>query len=149
MPDFYRLELQGLDTVRTGLKKAPAIAKQEVKKFMSSTVRHLTAEVVDRTPNVSGILRRSIGGSVDMLGVTPADGLGIVGIVGTSLDYAIPVELGVRPHERTSKKGKKFTHPGFSGRRMFAEAFVDNRAQIESDFEQTVERIMQRIAEGK
>lgn len=92
MTGMLRFDLQGLDVIQRAYAQAPAMVDEEVKRFLDATTSHLVAEVVDRTPTTFGDLRRSIHGSI-----LPAP-LGWVGIVGTPLDYAPPVELGSKPH---------------------------------------------------
>lgn len=92
MADFIRFDLRGMEVVQKAYAVAPEVVREEVLRFLNGVTAHLTAEVVDRTPTTFGDLRRSIHGSIEQ---TP---LGWVGIVGTPLDYAPPVELGSKPH---------------------------------------------------
>jgi hypothetical protein len=170
MADYYHMELKGLDRLTTAMKKAPALVDRELQIFFHSIVRHLETEVVDRTPEVTGDLRRSINGEVRLgtlgvapvesgaLGSTPIEG-GILGVVGSNLDYAPPVELGSKPHKIAAKNApalhfmvggkvvtvKSVNHPGSKGAFMFQRAFDANKGQIESGFEETVSRIIQKI----
>lgn len=87
------LDARDLLTVANGFAAAPAAARRELRRFLARAVMHLQAEVVERTPKARGALQRSIIGNVlDM------PGLGVEGVVGTSLAYAAPVELGTQPH---------------------------------------------------
>lgn len=74
--------------------RAPQKVERELRAFMERATLRLEAESKDRTPTDRGTLRGSIFSEVK----TFSDGLGVEGIVGTSLNYALPVELGARPH---------------------------------------------------
>lgn len=174
MADYYRMELQGFDRLQSVMEQAPAVADRELQVFFHTIVRHLETEIVERTPAVTGDLRRSIAGEVRLgsLGAAPIEGgmLGatplkssIMGVIGTSLDYAVPVELGSKPHKITAKNGaalsfmvagkgvvvRSVNHPGSKGVFMFQRAFDANKAQIETEFEKTVNRIIQAIGGGQ
>lgn len=69
MTDFYRMELKGLDRLTAAMEKAPALVDRELQIFFHSIVRHLETEVVERTPEVTGDLRRSIMGEVRLWGI--------------------------------------------------------------------------------
>ncbi|HMX15548.1 MAG TPA: hypothetical protein PKD29_01780 [Rhodocyclaceae bacterium] len=86
------IRLAGLDVVERAMAQAPEIAREEMVRFFAWALPHLAAEVQDRTPTGEGHLRRSIIGRTE---VTPT---GMVGVVGTPLPYALPVELGTKPH---------------------------------------------------
>lgn len=90
--EILRLELKGLDRINEALLQAPAMVREETGRFFAWALPHLTAEVQDRTPTGEGHLRRSI------IGQTEVSAAGMLGVVGTPLDYAAPVELGSKPH---------------------------------------------------
>lgn len=93
MTDSYRFDLSRLDVVTAALAQAPEIVGDELNGFFAWALQHLTSEIVDRTPTSGhGALRSSIIGRTE---VTPN---GMLGVIGTSLDYAPAVELGTRPH---------------------------------------------------
>lgn len=146
------------------MRQAPDIVQDELRQFVTTAVNHLQAEVQDRTPITHGTLRVSILGDVHAL-----DGLGVEGVVRTSLAYALPVELGTKPHmppvaplvawaeQKLGVKGKeaeragwaiarKISRTGTKGYFMFANAFEANEAQIVRGFGVAVDRIEQRIA---
>ncbi len=74
--------------------KAPQIVERELRGFMEAATLALKGEAQDKTPTNRGTLRASIGSGVRVI----ENGLGVEGIVGTSLNYALPVELGTKPH---------------------------------------------------
>ncbi len=92
MTDAYRITLPGFDKVVAALAQAPEIVTEELNRFFAWTLPYLQGEVQDRTPAAEGNLRQSI------IGRSEVSASGIVGVVGTALDYAPAVELGSKPH---------------------------------------------------
>lgn len=90
---MLELDASYLLTVAEGFSRAPAVTRREIRRFLGRVVMHLQAEVVERTPKARSTLQRSIIGDV-----TDLPGIGLEGVVGTSLAYAVPVELGSGPH---------------------------------------------------
>ncbi len=74
-------------------QRAPEIVDRAVARRMAGLMQDLASDVQSKTPTAFGTLRASIGTDVQ---VRP--GLGVTGVVGTSLAHAVPVELGTRPH---------------------------------------------------
>ena len=93
----------------------------------------------------------------------------VIGIVGTSIAYAIPVELGTRPHfppvqpivdwarvklgldpEEAERVGfaiaRKIARRGTQGAFMFSRAFERNRPQVEQMFLAGARRAVERLA---
>ncbi|MCB1908812.1 MAG: HK97 gp10 family phage protein [Rhodocyclaceae bacterium] len=159
------VEVGTLEQLRGAFAAAPEIAHDELSRFMAAATAHLQGEVQQRTPTHHGTLRGSIIGRVQPL----AGGLGVEGVVGTSLAYAIPVELGTKPHMppieplvdwARSKLGLsqkearsaawgiagKIARRGTQGARMFGDSLDANRAQLAAGFERAVRRILTRIA---
>ncbi|MDR1995144.1 hypothetical protein [Azonexus sp.] len=98
MADGYQISFPELDTVASAFTRAPEVVGEEMNRFFDWALHLLKSEVVDRTPAAAGTLRDSIFGRTE---ATPS---GILGIIGTTLDYAPAVELGTRPHP-VSKDG--------------------------------------------
>lgn len=93
IPDaVVNFELVGLDRLNRALMQAPDMVQEEIKRYLKWAVTHMKAEVQDRTPTGEGHLRRSI------IGQTEVSVSGMLGVVGSPLEYATPVELGTRPH---------------------------------------------------
>ena len=150
------------------MAKAPAAVKDELRTFVETVLPHLQREVVERTPTSQGTLRASVGFEVREL-----PGLGIEGRVGSSLGYAVPVELGTRPHfvgkdgidaleiwarQRLGVRGKearsaafaiaaKISRVGTEGAFMFRDTFEANQGAIQAGLSRAVERIAQRIGD--
>ncbi len=89
--DFV-FDTSSLAILEQAFEHFPQMARDQAKAFLRASTVYLQGEVVERTPAAQGILRQSIGATVE------SDGVGVLGVVGTSLAYAVPVELGTRPH---------------------------------------------------
>jgi hypothetical protein len=158
-----RVDLSGLSNLQAMLAQTPAIVDQEFRTFLHGAVAHLQAEVQQRTPTNHGALRASIFGEVNAV-----RGIGVEGVVGTSLAYAVPVELGSRPHtppieplvdwaiqkfgldEKAARKAAfgiayRIARRGTAGHGMFNITYARNRAQIERGVAATVRRIADRM----
>ncbi len=92
MSDHYTLHLSGMDTLERALAEAPDVLDQEMRRFFAWATTLLQGEVQDRTPAAEGHLRNSIIGRTE---ISPS---GMLGVIGTPLDYAPAVELGTKPH---------------------------------------------------
>lgn len=90
--DDYAFSFRNLRTVTAALDSSPAIAVDEIDRFLNTVLPGLQAEIVDRTPESQGHLRSSI---IHRHNVSET---GWLGVVGTPLNYALPVELGSKPH---------------------------------------------------
>lgn len=88
------IDLQGWAELEAAWQKAPEIVREELTSAMDEATSLLEGEAKDLTPvGAMGLLRQSI------LAQEPrvlADQ--VIGVVGTALDYAVPVELGTKPH---------------------------------------------------
>lgn len=92
MSDGYLIALPDVDRVNAALARAPEVVDAELRGFFAWALPHLTAEVQDRTPTDLNNLRASV------IGQTLATPSGLLGVVGTPLAYAPPVEFGSKPH---------------------------------------------------
>lgn len=152
-----RHDLSGFARLQQAFLRSPGFVSRELESWMQATTLHLQREIFDRTPYKEGTLRKSISSEVERVGQ-----FGVQGIVGTALDYAIPVERGSDPHEIVPKNGKalhfmmrgvpvfarRVHHPGSKGAWMFTKAFEQNIKQIEADFERFVDHVLAKIAAG-
>lgn len=153
-----------LKRLAAAYERAPEIVDEEVERFVAAATAHLQAEVQDRTPTTHGTLRASIIGDVRRL-----PGIGVEGIVGTSLAYAPAVEDGTRPHmppveplaawarQKLGVTGReadraawaiarKIARVGTEGAHMFRDAFTANQPQIRDGLDECLVRIDARIA---
>ncbi len=160
-----RVDLPGFAQLQAMLQQAPDIANQEFRAFLLGAVSHLQGEVQQRTPTAHGSLRGSIISSVQSM----PDGIGVEGVVGTSLAYALPVELGTKPHmppieplvdwamqkfgldEKAARKAAfgiayRIAQRGTIGYGMFNRTYAANKANLERQAGATVQRIAARMA---
>lgn len=168
MAGDFDIRLEGGDVVLRALRQAPDMVAEELHRFALAAVHLLQSEIQDRTPAVHGLLRASIVGRADSRsGVLN----GVLGIVGTSNRYAVPVELGTRPHfppvqaledwvqARLGLSGadvrrvawlvaRKIARVGTQGAHMFRAGFEAARPELERQFDLTVARIGNRLAGG-
>lgn len=152
-----RHDLSGFARLQQAFMRSPNFVARELESWMQATIFHLQREVQVRTPKDTGALQKSIISEVEPLGR-----FGVQGIVGTPLNYAVPVELGSKPHDIVPKNGKalhfmmrgipvfakRVHHPGSKGAFMFTKAFEQNIKQIEADFERFVDHVLAKIAAG-
>ena len=154
--------LDGGQALSDALARAPHIVDQELGAFMAVAIDHLATEVRDRTPSAFGHLRGSIAGTVRH------SAGGVLGVVGTPLPYAIPVELGTKPHrppmqpledwarkkfgvpKREARRiaylvARKIGREGTQGAFMFKKAFEANEGEITRQFDLALARIVNRI----
>ncbi len=74
-------------------KRAPDIIADELVVGVLEASLYVERQVKERTPTTTNLLRSSIGAREPRRA-----GDEIIGAVGTSIGYAIPVELGTKPH---------------------------------------------------
>lgn len=159
------IRLDGGATLLRALQQAPEVVAEELRRFAQAAVPYLEAEVKDRTPAVHGLLRASIAGSVGSVAS------GVLGVVGTAQPYAVPVELGTKPHfppvqaledwvqARLGARGadirriawlvaRKIARHGTQGQFMFRDAFAAAQPELTRQFDAAVARIAARIDGG-
>lgn len=160
------LQLDDVQRVSAAMRRAPELVQRELQAFVADATAHLKSEVQRLTPTTAGTLRASIVGDVRVL-----PGIGVEGVVGTSLVYAIPVEMGTKPHmppvaplvlwaqQKLGVRGKEavsaawaiarsIARRGTEGAWMFRDAFEANEAQIVAEFTRAVDRIVAQIGEA-
>lgn len=158
------IQLNGLDQLIDAWGRAPEIVVDELAKFAEGATQFMQGEIQERTPAAQGTLKESfIAQDVTRL----ADG--VIGQVGTSLNYAVPVELGTRPHfppiaaimdwvkvkfgvtgpagERIAFAiARKIAKRGTKGAHMVQHAFDAGRPEVVRQFAIAIERVQQRLA---
>lgn len=92
MAEDYKFAFRGLDKVSAALARSPAVVVEEIDRFLHTVLPGLEAEVKDRTPTGQGHLRASI------LSRSDVNETRWLGVIGTPLAHAVPVELGTKPH---------------------------------------------------
>jgi hypothetical protein len=158
------IQLGGLDAVTDAWNRAPEMVVDELAKFADAAALFMQGEIQERTPTAQGNLRASfIAQDPERLAE------GVIGQVGTSLNYAVPVELGTKPHfppvdavldwvkvklgvPETQAHGvafaiaRKIAQRGTKGAFMVQRAIEDNEAEVQRQFAATVETIKARLA---
>lgn len=88
------IDIGRIQAVAALYQRAPAIIDRHMKAAMEESLALLQREIAETTPlGAHQLLRKSIIASPVSVGPT-----GLLGVVGTSLNYAVPVELGTKPH---------------------------------------------------
>lgn len=155
MAEIYSVDVVGLGELQAALMKAPAIVIEELDKAMTSVVGNLARETSEITPRVLGNLAASVAKGYE----TEVSETGVLGVVGSELNYALPVEIGVQPrprrlHQRAKESASAFEHrlqragpttKGFAGRRMYALTLASQDAAIQRAFNAAAEKIAARI----
>ncbi len=158
------IDIVGLDEMRAAWAQAPEIARAELTAAMIEADRLLKGEVQDATPSSGhGTLRDSI------FAVEQVSDTQIIGIVGTAQPYAIPVELGSKPHfppveslidwvrvklgvpEKEARSvaflvARKIARTGTEGAFMFTNTFRRLEPAVQAIFARARDRIVARLA---
>ncbi|MBI2397734.1 MAG: hypothetical protein HYV17_08040 [Xanthomonadales bacterium] len=163
-----RVDTSALDVLANAWKSAPEIVREEMLVAVMEADSLLLREVQDRTPvgvGGGGGLKGSIFGSEEVL----ADN--VLGVVSTAMPYAVPVELGTKPHFPPvaalrdwveAKLGvdpsesesvaflvaRKIAQKGTEGAFMFQRTFAETQAQIVEMFNEGVARVVNRMAQA-
>lgn len=82
----------GVDQLARAWSESPALVGADLERFMHAATLYLQGEIQERTPAAHGTLRGSWTNDVERAGEN------VIGVVGTPLAYATPVDLGTRPH---------------------------------------------------
>ena len=86
-------EVAGGEQLVAAWGQAPAMVQEKLEAFMHAATIYVESEIRERTPTSGhGTLRQSWTSEVTSLSDN------VIGVVGTPLSYAIPVELGTKPH---------------------------------------------------
>jgi hypothetical protein len=152
------------------LQRAPEIVRPELHRAALEGSLLLERAVKDLTPVGIG----GGGGLRGSIAAQPTAQLGeeVIGVVGTAMAYAVPVELGTRPHfppiqplkdwvrlkldirDDDEAEGvawaiaRKIAVHGTEGVHMFRDAFEQNRRQVVGMFEAAHGRIVAKLAAG-
>ncbi len=147
------IDLVGFEELKAAWGQAPEIVREELLGAMTEADALLLHEISDLTPKASGLLRGSEHAEEK---VGDED---VIGMVSASISYAIPVELGTKPHDITATGSapltfmwhgqlvhfRKVHHPGTQGAHMFERGFQAARPEVERIFEAGVGRILARL----
>ena len=160
----YVQDIHNLPGLERAFREAPGIVADELVAAAWESELLLERETKELTPvGVGGTLRSSVAAREPKV---LADN--VIGEVGTPLKYAIPVELGTKPHfppiaplvEWAERKlglspneahhvgfliQRKIGRKGTEGAFMFKRAFEAGRGQVERFFENAAARIVERM----
>lgn len=158
------LDISTAVSITSAFARAPAIVLEELETAMGSAVEYLKRETQENTPTAMGTLRQSFIGGVDVIASLDA----VFGTVGSPLPYALPVELGTKPHyppieplinwvevklgltgddaESAARAiQRKIGRVGTPGYGMARFALIDGRDTIAAEFADAAERIVARV----
>lgn len=165
------LDTSAMQAYAKFLKQAPRIAREEMERSVLEALLMLEAEIKENAPvGAHGLLRGSI--FHQMSGAALGDGLGVAGFVGSPLNYALPVELGTKPHfppleplrdwverklgidAKDSKSvafaiARKIAKRGTKAQRTAGKALDDKTAQVQALIAAALPRITARLAAGE
>lgn len=162
-----QIDIQGWAELDAAWQKAPEIVREELTAAMWQAEMLLERETKELTPV-------GVGGAGGLRGSIHAQepevlAGSVIGVTGTALNYAVPVELGTKPHwapiqplidwvqHRLGITGEEaesvarrvqfgIARHGTPAVGMFHRAFGKNRAQVTTMFDQARNRIVARLA---
>ena len=160
----FDLDASEIDALRRGWERAPEIVAEAFEPAVRQATLLAEREIRERTPTAAGTLAASIAA-----GSPRRTASGIEGTVSTSLSYAIPVELGTKPHwppvrplqdwvelklglrgeeaeEAARAIQRKIGHRGTEGAHMFREGLRAVRGQVERMFSEAARQALQELA---
>lgn len=161
-----KLDLEGFAELEAAWAKAPDIVREELTGATYEAELLLEGAVKDKTPvGAFGTLRDGIAAQAPEVSEA-----GVLGVVGTSIAHAIPVEIGTRPHfppvaaleDWVMKKlgvpereahgvaflvARKISRTGTAAVGMFHRGFNEKRANVEVIYAEARRRIRDRLAE--
>lgn len=161
-----RIDAKEVEALAQAWRQAPDMVADELLAMMTGATLLLQREIQERTPRgVTHHLSESIQAQEPE---RLADQ--VLGVVSTPILYAVPVEMGTKPHhppiqplvewarlklglspEEAERAGfliaKKIAAHGTKGAFMFARALDANREQLEAMFDAAAGRIVARLAD--
>ncbi|MFN4056203.1 MAG: hypothetical protein ACK4GU_15195 [Alishewanella aestuarii] len=161
------IALQGFAELATLWQQAPELVQQEMVAAAEESSMLLQREVVERTPQGASA-GSGLSGSILAQPVTFFEG-DVVSLVGTSRGYAVPVELGTKPHfpplqpltewvevvlglegeEARSAAfaiARKISQKGTEGKFMFRDGFKASEPYIKQRFGRALMQIKQELS---
>lgn len=162
------IDIEGLKELQAAWARAPEICREELGAAMTEADALLEREIKELTPTgASGGGAGGLKGSI--LSREEIGESSVIGMVSASINYAVPVELGTRPHfppieplidwvrvklaitEEKEARGVAFAiarsiaRRGTLGVGMFHRGFKYNEAEIERIFQGARDRIVARL----
>lgn len=163
----YSIDVQGLRELQAAMQRAPKMVVQELERATVEADMLLAREVSERMPKgAHGLLKQSL------FHEEQVEEFGVKGLVGTPMSYAVPVELGTKPHMppieplidwvkeqlgiRSEKAARgvafaiaiKISRRGTTGQFPFQLTFLHQQDQVQRIFAQARDRIGARLLNG-
>jgi hypothetical protein len=162
---FISVQLQGAVELQALWAKAPDIVRQELTSAMYESELLVERNVREGTPE--GAYRNLKGSIAAQTPQVSADS--VLGVIGTSAPYAVPVELGTKPHfppilplvdwviaklgvpEKEAKGvaflvARKISRKGTKGAAMFQRGFEKSERLVQQIFDRARSRVVDRLA---
>jgi hypothetical protein len=162
-----RVDVANAEAISRAFLQAPAMVLDELELTMENVTLYLMREAQENTPTAAGTLRSGWTTQVDVIAQLDS----VFGRVTNPLPYALPVELGTKPHfpplaplinwveqklnlygdeaegaaRGIQRKIGRYGSPGFG---MAHYALRDGRSTIAAEFEECAQRITARLAGG-
>ena len=166
MNHFVDAHITGLDDLVNLWKRAPELTEREMHRGMQESTLLGERNVKAHTP-VGASGAAGLMGSITSSAPQTVAG-NVVGLVGTSLNHAVPVELGTKPHfppllpiqewveavlgitgERARTVAfliaRKISRKGTKGQFMFKKGLEDSQEQFQEIFNKTIVRIRESL----
>lgn len=159
-----RLEITTADVITRAWHSAPEVVLDELQTAMGQALVYLQRETAERTPSAFGTLRQAYQTHVEPSALLDA----VFGTLSNPLPYALPVELGTKPHYppleplitwveaklglqgdeaegaalSIQRKIGRFGTPGYGMARF---ALLDGQQTIQAEFADAAQRITERV----
>lgn len=160
-----RVDVANAEAISRAFLQAPAMVLDELELTMENVTLYLMREAQENTPTAAGTLRSGWTTQVDVIAQLDT----VFGRVTNPLPYALPVELGTKPHfppiapllnwveQKLNLYGdeaegaalgiqRKIGRYGTPGMGMAHYALRDGRSTIAAEFEECAQRITARLA---
>lgn len=160
----FAIQVPDAQAISAAFAAAPAMVLDELETTMGSLMLYLDRETRENTPTAAGTLRSAWLPNVDVVAATDT----VYGRLTNPLPYALPVELGSRPHyppleplinwveQKLGLQGdeaegaargiqRKIGRYGSPGMGMAHYALADARETIQAEFAECAQRIGARL----
>jgi len=159
----YEINVDGMRELEAQLARGPAVVIEELEAAVTEADLLLEREVKENMPTAHGTLRASV------FHEERVNDEGVIGLVGTPLNYIVPVELGSRPHfppieplidwvkvkfgisgDKAARGAafavaRKIAMRGTKEQRPFGRAFQSMEPQVRAMFDRAMGRIAARL----
>lgn len=142
-------EVQGLDTLLEGLKKAPVETVEYASQAIKKSLVVLTSDAIKEAP-----VNKQFGGGNLRQSIRPSLLSKLRGAVIAGAKYSIFVHEGTRPHQIRAKNkgglankrtgqffGKVVNHPGTQANPFMERAYEKNKGRIDGFFREVLDKV--------